>query len=131
MPQARRNCTQRCPAISVLDYTGGDEAATNAAFAKAARVVRLSAYHSRVVGNPMEPRAAMGSFDPASGIYYLHATTQGVGPMRAQCAAMLGVPPEKIRVVAEEVGGGFGVRFNAYPEYGALLLAAQKLGPAR
>jgi carbon-monoxide dehydrogenase large subunit len=70
----------------------------------------------------------MGSFDPASGIYYLHATTQGVGPMRAQCAAMLGVGPEKVRVVAEEVGGGFGVRFNAYPEYGALLLAAQKLG---
>jgi carbon-monoxide dehydrogenase large subunit len=116
------------PGNLVLDYTGGDEAAANAAFAKAARVVKLSAYHSRVVGNPMEPRAAMGSFDPASGIYYLHATTQGVGPMRAQCAAMLGVPPEKIRVVAEEVGGGFGVRFNAYPEYGALLLAAQKLG---
>ncbi|HET9736444.1 MAG TPA: xanthine dehydrogenase family protein molybdopterin-binding subunit [Burkholderiales bacterium] len=116
------------PGNLVLDYTGGDEAATNTAFAKAARVVKLSAYHSRVVGNPMEPRAAMGSFEPASGIYYLHATTQGVGPMRAQCAAMLGVPPEKIRVVAEEVGGGFGVRFNAYPEYGALLLAAQKLG---
>ena len=116
------------PGNLVLDYTGGDEAATNAAFAKAARVVKLSAYHSRVVGNPMEPRAAMGSFDPASGIYYLYATTQGVGPMRAQCAAMLGVGPEKIRVVAEEVGGGFGVRFNAYPEYGALLLAAQKLG---
>jgi len=116
------------PGNLVLDYTGGDEAGTNAAFAKAARVVKLSAYHSRVVGNPMEPRAAMGSFDPASGIYYLHATTQGVGPMRAQCAAMLGVGPEKIRVVAEEVGGGFGVRFNAYPEYGALLLAAHKLG---
>ena len=116
------------PGNLVLDYTGGDEAATNAAFAKAARVVKLSAYHSRVVGNPMEPRAAMGSFDPASGIYYLHATTQGVGPMRAQCAAMLGVGPEKVRVVAEEVGGGFGVRFNAYPEYGALLLAAHKLG---
>ncbi|HEX9183376.1 MAG TPA: xanthine dehydrogenase family protein molybdopterin-binding subunit, partial [Burkholderiales bacterium] len=116
------------PGNLVLDYTGGDEAATNAAFARAARVVKLSAYHTRVVGNPMEPRAAMGSFDPATGIYYLHATTQGVGPMRAQCAAMLGVAPEKVRVVAEEVGGGFGVRFNAYPEYGALLLAAQKLG---
>jgi carbon-monoxide dehydrogenase large subunit len=116
------------PGNLVLDYTGGDEAMTDAAFAKAARVVKLSAYHTRVVGNPMEPRAAMGSFDPATGIYYLHATTQGVGPMRAQCAAMLGVAPEKVRVVAEEVGGGFGVRFNAYPEYGALLLAAQKLG---
>jgi carbon-monoxide dehydrogenase large subunit len=116
------------PGNLVLDYTGGDEAATDAAFARAARIVKLAAYHTRVVGNPMEPRAAMGSWDPATGTYYLHATTQGVGPMRGQLSAMLGVPPEKVRVVAEEVGGGFGVRFNAYPEYGALLLAAQQLG---
>jgi carbon-monoxide dehydrogenase large subunit len=116
------------PGNLVLDYTGGDEAATDAAFARAARVVKLAAYHSRVVGNPMEPRGATGSFDPASGIYYLHATTQGVGPMRGQLSQMLSVPPERVRVVAEEVGGGFGVRFNAYPEYGALLLAAQRLG---
>ena len=116
------------PGNLVLDYEGGDKAATDAAFARASRVVKLTAYHTRVVGNPMEPRAAMGSWDPASGMYYLHATTQGVGPMRGQLSAMLGVPPEKVRVVAEEVGGGFGVRFNAYPEYGALLLAAKKLG---
>jgi len=116
------------PRNLVLDFVGGDEAATNAAFAKAAKVVKLTAYHSRVVGNPMEPRAAMGSYDPAKDLYYLHATTQGVGPMRGQLSAVLGVPPEKVRVVAEEVGGGFGVRFNAYPEYGALLYAAKKLG---
>jgi carbon-monoxide dehydrogenase large subunit len=112
----------------VLDFTGGDKAATDAAFAKAAKVVKLRAYHSRVVGNPMEPRAAMGSYDPAKEMYFLHATTQGVGPMRGQLSAVLGVPPDKVRVVAEEVGGGFGVRFNAYPEYGALLYAAKKLG---
>jgi carbon-monoxide dehydrogenase large subunit len=112
----------------VLDFTAGDEAATNAAFAKAAKVVKLRAYHSRVVGNPMEPRAAMGSYDPAKDMYFLHGTTQGVGPMRGQLSTVLGVAPEKVRVVAEEVGGGFGVRFNAYPEYGALLYAAKKLG---
>jgi len=116
------------PGNLVLDFVGGDEAATNAAFAKAAKVVKLTAYHSRVIGNPMEPRAAMGSYDPARELYFLHATTQGVGPMRGQLSAVLGVPPEKVRVVAEEVGGGFGVRFNAYPEYGALLYAAKKLG---
>ncbi|MGE5639650.1 MAG: xanthine dehydrogenase family protein molybdopterin-binding subunit [Clostridia bacterium] len=116
------------PGNVVLDWAGGDEAATNAAFAKAAKVVKLTAYHSRVVGNPMEPRAAMGSYDPARDLYFLHATTQGVGPMRGQLSAVLGVPPAKVRVVAEEVGGGFGVRFNAYPEYGALLYAAKKLG---
>jgi carbon-monoxide dehydrogenase large subunit len=116
------------PGNMVLDFVGGDEAATNAAFAKAARVVKLGAYHSRVIGNPMEPRAAMGSYDAAKDLYYLHGTTQGTGPMKGQLAAVLGVPPEKVRVVAEEVGGGFGVRFNAYPEYGTLLYAAKKLG---
>jgi len=116
------------PGNLVLDFTGGDKAAADAAFAKAAKVVRLRAYHSRVVGNPMEPRAAMGSYDPKEERYYLHGTTQGVGPMRGQLSAVLGVAPDKVRVVAEEVGGGFGVRFNAYPEYGALLYAAKKLG---
>jgi len=116
------------PGNVVLEYSGGDEAATKAAFAKAAKVVRFTAHHTRVVGNPMEPRAAIGSYDAAKDMYFLHATTQGVGPMRAQVSAMLGVAPGKVRVVAEEVGGGFGVRFNAYPEYGALLLAAKTLG---
>jgi aerobic carbon-monoxide dehydrogenase large subunit len=116
------------PGNMVLDFVGGDEAATNAAFAKAAKVVKLTAYHSRVIGNPMEPRAATGSYDAAKDLYLIHGTTQGVGPMRGQLSAVLGVPPEKVRVVAEEVGGGFGVRFNAYPEYGALLYAAKKLG---
>jgi carbon-monoxide dehydrogenase large subunit len=116
------------PGNLVLDFTGGDKAATDAAFAKAAKVVKLRAYHSRVVGNPMEPRAAMGSYDAKEDRYFLHGTTQGVGPMRGQLSAVLGVAPDKVRVVAEEVGGGFGVRFNAYPEYGALLYAAKKLG---
>jgi len=116
------------PGNLVLDFVGGDEAATDAAFAKAAKVVSLSAYHSRVVGNPMEPRAALGAYDPAADLYTLTATTQGAGPMRLQVGAMLGVAPERLRIVAEEVGGGFGVRFNAYPEYGALLLAAKTLG---
>jgi carbon-monoxide dehydrogenase large subunit len=116
------------PGNLVLDFVGGDQAAADAAFAKAAKVVKLSAYHSRVIGNPMEPRAAMGSYDAARDLYFLHGTTQGTGPMKGQLAAVLGVPPAKVRVVAEEVGGGFGVRFNAYPEYGTLLYAAKKLG---
>src|SRR4029077_13938802 len=62
------------PGNLVLDFVGGDEAATNAAFARAAKVVKLSAYHSRVIGNPMEPRAAMGSYDPAKDLYFLHGT---------------------------------------------------------
>jgi carbon-monoxide dehydrogenase large subunit len=111
-----------------LDFAGGDEAATQAAFARAAKIVRLTAYHTRVVGNPMEPRAAIGSYDAAAGNFILHACTQGVTAIRGQTAPVLGVPPENIRVVAEEVGGGFGVRFNTYPEYCALLAAAKQLG---
>jgi len=116
------------PGNLVLDFAGGDEAATRAAFERAAHVVRLEAYHSRVVGNPMEPRAATAAYDAAAGIYYLYACTQGATAMRGQMAAVLGVPPENIRVVAEEVGGGFGVRFNIYPEYCALLAASRQLG---
>jgi carbon-monoxide dehydrogenase large subunit len=115
------------PGNLVLDFAGGDEAATHAAFERAAHVVRLECYHSRVVGNPMEPRAAMAAYDAAGETYYLYACTQGATAMRGQLAAVLGVAPEKIRVVAEEVGGGFGVRFNIYPEYCALLAAAKRL----
>ncbi|OGA67758.1 MAG: hypothetical protein A3G81_11545 [Betaproteobacteria bacterium RIFCSPLOWO2_12_FULL_65_14] len=116
------------PGNLVLDFVGGDEAATRAAFERAAHVVRLASYHTRVVGNPMEPRAGVGVYDAAADTYYLYACTQGVTGMRGQMATVLGVPPEKVRVVAEEVGGGFGVRFNIYPEYCALLVAAKKLG---
>jgi aerobic carbon-monoxide dehydrogenase large subunit len=122
-PQLHENV----PGNLVLDFVGGDEAATGAAFARAARVVKLDCYHSRVVGNPMEPRAAAGAYDAKEDLYFLYATTQGATAMRGQMASVLGVPPEKVRVVAEEVGGGFGVRFNIYPEYAALLVAAKKL----
>ena len=116
------------PGNLALDFVGGDEAATAAAFAKAAHIVKLDAYHTRVVGNPMEPRACVGSYDAATDMYYLHACTQGASVMRSQISTVIGVPPERIRIVAEEVGGGFGVRFNLYPEYCAALLAAKNLG---
>jgi len=123
-PQLHENI----PRNLVLDFAGGDEAATRAAFERAARVVKLTSYHTRVIGNPMEPRAATGVYDAANETWLLYATTQGATGMRGQMATVLGVPAEKVRVVAEEVGGGFGVRFNIYPEYAALLVAAKQLG---
>jgi carbon-monoxide dehydrogenase large subunit len=122
-PQLHENI----PGNLVLDFAGGDETAVQAAFARASRVVSLTSYHTRVVGNPMEPRGGIGAYDAASGMYHLYGCTQGATGMRGQMSQVLGVPPESIRVIAEEVGGGFGVRFNIYPEYCALLLAAQKL----
>src|SRR5918995_5901186 len=114
------------PGNTVLDYESGDEAGARAAFARAARTVELDVDISRVVGNPMEPRACLAAF--VSDQYHLYTCTQGAAIMRNQMSAVLGVPPEKIRVIAEEVGGGFGVRFNLYPEYCAALFAARKLG---
>src|SRR5687767_3517787 len=114
------------PGNLVLDYESGDESGTKEAFDRAARVVELTVDISRVVGNPMEPRACLAAF--VSEQYHLYTCTQGAPIMRNQLSAVLGVPPEKIRVIAEEVGGGFGVRFNLYPEYCAALFAAKALG---
>jgi carbon-monoxide dehydrogenase large subunit len=116
------------PGNIVLDYESGDDPASKAAFAKAARTIELELDISRVVGNPMEPRACLAHWDARAEMYHLYTCTQGAPIMRNQLSAVLGVPPEKIRVIAEEVGGGFGVRFNVYPEYCAALFAAKKLG---
>src|SRR4029077_12055001 len=106
----------------------GAAARSSAGFSKASRIIELEVDISRVVGNPMEPRACLAHWDARAGTYHLYTSTQGAPIMRNQLSAVLGVPPEKIRVIAEEVGGGFGVRFNLYPEYCAALFAAKALG---
>jgi len=111
-----------------FDWVAGDEAATEAAFRAADRVVRLALDNPRMVGNPMEPRACAGTYDAATQKYALYACTQGTAGMRGQLVYTMGVPDDKIDVIAEDVGGGFGVRFNMYPEYSAVLLAAKKTG---
>jgi len=116
------------PGNCVFDFESGDEQGAAAAFARAAKIVRLTVDNTRVVGNPMEPRACLAVHDSQKDIHILYACTQGVTGMRAQLAAVLGVPQEKVRVAAEEVGGGFGVRFNIYPEYCAASMAARQLG---
>jgi carbon-monoxide dehydrogenase large subunit len=116
------------PGNCVFDFESGNAEAAAAAFAAAAKVVTLEVDNTRVIGNPMEPRACLAHYDAARELHVLYACTQGVAGMRGQLAAVFGVPPERIRVAAEEVGGGFGVRFNIYPEYCAALLAAKQLG---
>jgi carbon-monoxide dehydrogenase large subunit len=108
-----------------FDWVAGDEAATDAAFRSAARVVKLKLENPRMVGNPMEPRACLATYDSASQKYALYACTQGTAGMRGQLVYTMGVPDDKIDVIAEDVGGGFGVRFNMYPEYCAVLLGEQ------
>ena len=114
------------PGNLCFDYVYGDPAATGAAFAAAAAIVRLDLTSDRVVGNPMEPKSAIAAWD-ADGVE-LWTGTQGMAALRDSLAAITGLPPGRIRVRAQDVGGGFGIRGPAYPEHAALALAARQTG---
>jgi len=111
-----------------LDATLGDAAATDAAFAGAAHVTRFETWVQRVTGVPMEPRAALAAFDPASGRYTVYAGNGGAVRLKEDLATMLGVPAEKVRVLMGDVGGNFGTRGMIYPEFALVAWAAKKLG---
>jgi aerobic carbon-monoxide dehydrogenase large subunit len=107
----------------------GDKAKTDAVFARAAHVVSLGIVNPRVVANFMEPRSAAGEFDPVSGRYTLHVSSQGVHGLRDQIAdRIMKIPAEKLRVVTDDVGGGFGTKSLMYREYPLVLEAAKRIG---
>lgn len=112
-----------------LDAAHGDKEATDAAFARADRVVGLKLVNNRVVANFLEPRAAIGEYDPASGRYTLTCGSQGVHLLRPVLAdQVFRVPRDKMRVVTPDVGGGFGAKFFTYREYALVLFSARRLG---
>lgn len=115
------------PGNLAFEYETGDAAAVDAVFAAAALKTRLTVRSQRLVGNPIEPRAFLAEFDPASGVFTVHSPSQGVNGMRGLLAAATGLPGEKIRVVTQDVGGSFGIRSFSYPEHVAVMLAAQRL----
>ena len=106
----------------------GDRAATDAAFARAYKIVRLDSRNHRVMGTPMEPRGALAEFDAASGVHTLHSPSQGVHRHKNAIVAMFGLTPDRVRVVTRDVGGGFGIRSPCYPEYPLLVWATRRLG---
>ena len=114
------------PANLCFDFDCGDAAAVDAAFAAAAFTVRLEQESGRVVGNPMEPKSALAAWDGP--VLDLWSASQGMTGMRDGLAALTGMDPGLIRVHAQDVGGAFGVRGPAYPEYAALALAARRVG---
>jgi len=116
------------PGNVALDYHYGDAEKVNAAFASAAHVTRLELRNSRVVVSAMEPRAAVASYDNASGRFTLHTGCQGAFGMKNQLVDILGVPADKVHVLVGNVGGSFGMKAAAYPEYVCLLHAARALG---
>jgi carbon-monoxide dehydrogenase large subunit len=119
------------PGNVALDWTDGDAAAVNAAFARAAHIERVRLLDPRLAPAALEPRAAIGEWDAKSGRYTLIAGTQGVAIVRRMLAEFVfKVPPSQIRVLTYDVGGGFGMKTQAYAEYAALLYAARRLGRA-
>jgi len=119
---------EECPGNLAFDWHFGDEQAVAAAFAKAARRVRLELVNNRLVCNPMEPRAAVAEWDAGAGKLTVHTCTQGGWAFRDVLAQNLGLPKEKVRVVTPDVGGGFGMKAMFYGEYALCAFAARKLG---
>ncbi|MGE5522066.1 MAG: xanthine dehydrogenase family protein molybdopterin-binding subunit, partial [Rhodospirillaceae bacterium] len=116
------------PGNLAFEFESGDAAAVQAAFARAKHVSRLTVDSQRLVGNALELRACLVRYDEESGRATFHVPLQGVAAMRGQIAAVTGLDKDKIVLIAQDVGGSFGVRGAAYPEYFAALIAARKLG---
>ncbi len=119
---------EEAPGNLAFEYETGDAAAVDAAFSRAVLRSRLTLRSQRLVGNPIEPRAFLASHDAASGVFTAYSPSQGLNGMRGLLAAATGLPPEKIRVVTQDVGGSFGIRSFSYPEHLAVMLASQTLG---
>jgi aerobic carbon-monoxide dehydrogenase large subunit len=119
------------PGNTVFDWDNdlGDAKATDAAFARAARVVTLDLLNNRVVANSMEPRNAVADYDPATDRSTLYTATQGVHFVRDPLAeAILKIPKEKLRVITPpNVGGAFGMKAFVYPEQALVVWASRKL----
>jgi len=107
----------------------GDKAATDAAFARAAHVVRQHFVINRVTAVTMEPRGSIGDYNAADGRYTIYTTLQRAHPFRAELAeSVLKVPEAKVRVVAGDIGGSFGMKSAVYNEVALVLLGAKLTG---
>ena len=116
------------PGNFCFEYEYGNQQATDEAFAKAAHITKIEVDMPRLVGAPMEPKACSATYDPKTGMYDLYAPTQGMSLMVASLSGGTGIPADQLRVHALDVGGGFGVRSEAYTEYCSVLLAAKIIG---
>ncbi len=112
-----------------FDWELGDAGAVGRAFAQAAHIVKLDLRNNRLIANAMEPRSCIGDFDPSTGEHTLITASQNPHVIRLLLAAFVfGIPEHKFRVVAPDVGGGFGSKIYPYPEDVIVLWAARKLG---
>ena len=111
------------------DWSLGEASEVAAAMKAAAHVIKLNLINNRIVVAAMEPRAALGNYDAARDHYTLYSPSQGVHSQRNFIAQFsLKIPVEKLRVVTEDVGGGFGMKTFVYPEYPLVLFASRMVG---
>ena len=117
------------PNNTVYDWHIGDKAATEAAFKAAKHVTTLEIVNNRLVPNAMEPRAAVGEYDSGNDALTLYTTSQNPHVARLVLSAFVGIAPEhKLRVIAPDVGGGFGSKIFIYAEETVCVWAARKCG---
>src|SRR6476659_1330348 len=117
------------PGNVIYDWSIGDEAAVKGAFSKAANVVKLELTNNRLVPNAMEPRAAIAEYDEAEEHFTLYTTSQNPHVARLVLSAFYNIAQEhQLRVVAPDVGGGFGSKIFIYPEEMVALWASKRTG---
>jgi carbon-monoxide dehydrogenase large subunit len=117
------------PDNTVFRWHLGDKAAVDQAFAGAKHVTKLDLTNNRLVPNPIEPRAAIGEYDPGTDSFTLYTTSQNPHVARLVLSAFIGIAPEhKLRVIAPDVGGGFGSKIFIYAEETVCVWAAKKVG---
>ena len=118
-----------CPQKNLsYDWETGDAAAVDAALSEAAHVVRLDLVNHRVIANTIEPRGSLASYDENADRYLLYTSGQNIHLARGILADSLKVPAEQIRVIAPDVGGGFGMKNFLHPETVLVLWAARRIG---
>jgi len=119
----------QAPGNICYDWHIGDKGPVDAAMAKAKWIAKIDLVNNRLVPNAMEPRAAIGEYDVSSGDYTLTTTSQNPHVIRLLMGAfVLGIPESKLRVVAPDVGGGFGSKIFHYAEEAIVTWAAGKIG---
>ena len=117
------------PRNTVYEWELGDKAATEAAFARAAHITTISLHNNRLAPNPMEPRAAIGEYDSGDEAFTLWTTSQNPHVARLVLSAFIGLAPEnKLRVIAPDVGGGFGSKIFIYAEETVCAWASKRVG---
>src|SRR5580704_7508908 len=116
------------PGNKCYTWALGDKGAVDSAFAKAAHVTKLDIVNNRLIPNAIEPRAAVASYSRADDSYTLYVTSQNPHVERLLMTAfVLGLPETKVRVIAPDVGGGFGSKIYLYPEETALVWASKRV----